>query len=119
MTINTPSGQAFNNLAGGVFQKSAGTGTTNNGSLPFSNFGTVNVLSGTLSLADVAQDDGGTDTLTAGTWNIFTNSTLTFSSNDNLTTNDGNITLDGPGSTFTNIANLAANNGSFTLEDGG
>jgi hypothetical protein len=111
---------AFNNPAGGTFQKSgpAMAGTTTNGNVPFSNVGTVNAKSGTLSLASVAQDNGGTSTLTAGTWDVFTSSTLTFSSGDNLTTNNGNITLDGSGSVFTNITNLATNNGTFTLKDG-
>ena len=112
--------QAFNNLAGGTLQKSgpATAGTATNGGVHFSNLGTVIVKSGTLSLANVAQENIGTNTLTGGTWNVFTNSTLTFSSGSNLTTNNGNITLDGVNSLFANITNLNANNGSFTLKDG-
>jgi hypothetical protein len=110
--------QAFNNLSGGIFQKSAGTGTTDNGSLPFNNVGTVNVTSGILMLANVAQDNGSTQTLTDGTWNVFSNSTLTFSSGDSLTINNATVVLDGSGATFTNIAHLAANSGTFQVLDG-
>jgi hypothetical protein len=113
--VGTPQ---FNNLSGGTFQKSAGTGTTTNGSLPFNNVGTVTVNSGTLLLANVAQDNGSTHTLTDGIWNVFTNSTLRFNSGDSLTVNNATVVLDGAGSTFTNIANLAANSGTFQVLDG-
>jgi hypothetical protein len=118
LQTNGGSGWSFNNLAAGTFQKSAGTGTTNNGALPFNNVGTVIVKTGTLSLANVAQDNSGTNTLTGGTWNVLANATLTFSSGDNFLNNNGAITLDGANSTFTNISLLAANNGSFTIKDG-
>ena len=120
LTVDVPSGQAFNNLASGVLQKSAGTGTSQNLNLPFSNVGTVNVMSGTLLLDDVAQDDAGTNTLTAVRLERLRQFHADFfsSSANTLSTNNGNVTLDGPGSVFTNIAGLAANNGSFTLKDG-
>jgi hypothetical protein len=78
----------------------------------------VNVSSGTLSLANVAQDNSSAHTLSDGTWNVFTYSTLTFSSGDSLTVNNATVVLDGAGSTFTNIANLAANGGTFQVLDG-
>ncbi len=116
------SGDAFNNLSGGIFQKSAGTGITSNGSglqlLPFSNAGTLKVLTGTLNLDSVPQADVGSTTLTAGTWDVFAHSTLTLDAGIALTTNDGNITLSGSGASFTNIPNLTVNNGGFTLANG-
>jgi hypothetical protein len=112
--------QAFNNLPGGVFQKSAGTGTATVVGLVFNNVGTVNVSSRTLWLfTTVAQEDGSTHTLTDGTWNVFANSTLTFGYGDRLIANAATIVLDGPGANFTNLANnLAANSGTFRLLDG-
>src|SRR4029078_13533041 len=72
---------------------------------------------GSLSLSSVAQVDTATSTLTSGTWNVFTNSTLTLNGGAPLAPNNGNILLDGPNSLFTNN-NLGTNVGSFTVQNG-
>jgi hypothetical protein len=102
----------------GTLLKSGGTGTstfTNRVSLD--NPGAVVVLSGTLNLnGPVAQASGAT--LTGGTWQVFAGATLNITSAGDLTTNNGNITLDGSGSSFSNIAHLLTNNGSLSILDG-
>ena len=78
----------------------------------FNNAGSVNVNQGMLQLnAGVTQVSG--STLTGGTWNILAGGTLSIPGAA-IATNDGNVTLDGTGSTFTAINSLAVNNGSFT-----
>jgi hypothetical protein len=99
----------------GLFRKSAGTGTAYISSgIDFNNAGTVEVDSGTLSIqGGVTQLVG--NTLTGGTWNVKANSTLDITTAENITTNQGNISLDGLGSTFIKINTLADNQGSFSI----
>jgi hypothetical protein len=106
--------RAFNNLSGGILQKSAGTGTTTVGDVPFNNPGTVGALSGTLSIGVVTGQITG-NALTGGTWSVFDTATLTLNGGVALTTNNGNITLSGASPVFTNITNLAVNDVSGTL----
>lgn len=113
-------GGTFNNA--GIFTKSAGTGTTsfNSSLVTFNNTGTVNVNSGTLSLAGPVTQHSGT-TLTGGTWNVTNGSTLaitSITSGSDIQTNQGNVTLDGAGSTFARFTTALNNNqGSFTLKN--
>ena len=105
----------FNNLATATLRKSAGTGVTEV-QFAFNNLGTVEARSGTLSLTNVTQVNAGASTLTGGTWNVFTNSTLTV--NDGVGfANNANITLDGANSNFTNLLSNAAA-GNFTIQNG-
>ncbi len=102
----------------GVIEKTAGTGTSTilvNGTL--SNTGTIEADSGTLSLAaTIAQISQGA--LTAGTWNAESGATLEFPSGTSITTNEGNITLDGAGATIAAISGLSSSSGSFSLASG-
>jgi YD repeat-containing protein len=108
--VNLTSSSKVSNT--GTFRKSSGTSTSSVGS--FNNTGTVEVHSGTLTLSSVSQVSG--STLTAGTWNVFANATLSLPGA--ITTNQGSITLDGVGSTLAAISGLRTNNGSFSLLDG-
>ncbi len=103
----------------GTLKKSAGTAVSTVGSRwTVNNTGTVEVDAATLCLnGPVAQISGGA--LTGGTWIIRGNSTLTIATASNLATNEANVTLDGAGSTFSNINSLANNQGSFTITNGG
>jgi YD repeat-containing protein len=105
-------GATVNNT--GTFRKSAGSSTGSTVGVNFNNTGTVEARSGTLSLSSVAQLPG--QTLTGGTWNIFSNATLVLP--NSITTNSGNITLDGVGSTLAAISGLGSNTGNFSLLDG-
>ena len=100
----------------GLFKKSAGSGTSTVSWVFNNTMGTVDVQSGTLSLAGgVSQLPG--STLTGGAWIVAGSSTLSIAAGD-ITSNQGSITLDGPGSTFANINTLANNQGTFTITDG-
>jgi Bacterial Ig-like domain (group 3)/SdrD B-like domain len=100
----------------GTLQRSVAGGTAIDDTT-FSNPGIVKVLTGALSLPFDSGDVSG-NTLTTGSWEVFTNATLTVDSGVSLTTNNTAITLDGTGSVFTNIASLASNGGSFSVVDG-
>jgi hypothetical protein len=103
----------------GTFAKTEGAGMSTVSGVLFDNKGgTVEVRTGTLSLAKVEQLEAGSSTLTGGTWNVMGGSTLTISSGNNITVNQGNVTLSGAGSTFANINALATNEGSFTIKNG-
>jgi hypothetical protein len=86
------------------------SGMTNLGIMQASNGGTLN-LQGTLT-----QLVG--SSLTGGTWVVMANSTLNITTGSNITINQGNVTLDGVGSTFTKINTLANNQGSFSILEG-
>jgi hypothetical protein len=103
-------------LNAGTFQKSGRTGTSTVGSV-FSNPGTVQALSGTLAITSDTFDVSA-GTLLAGTWAVFNRATLNLNSGVSLTANNTTVTVDGAGSTFTNLANLAANDGSLTVQHG-
>jgi hypothetical protein len=97
----------------GTFRKSVGTGTDTI-NVPINNSGTVEADAGTLALAKGASQVSGS-TLTGGTWSVSGGATLTISSAGSFTTNNGTVTLSGPGSTFTNLTGLAVNAGNFSL----
>ena len=105
-------GRTFNNA--GSVRKTGGPGASSLG-INFNNTGAVEVHSGTLSFgAAVAQVSG--STVTGGTWYVGPNSTLALTGT--ITTNQGNVTLDGTGSQFAALNNLASNAGSFALLNG-
>ena len=81
------------------------------------NTGTIQAQSGTLNLSGAVTQFSG-NTLTGGTWLVSGSSTLAIPSGGNITTNQGSVTLDGPGSTFANINSLTNNQGTFTITDG-
>ncbi len=110
--VNGNGGGSFTNA--GTVRKSGGNGTSTIG-VAFSNTGTLDVRSGAISLTStVAQVSG--NILTGGTWYVGANSTLSLSGT--ITTNQGNVTLDGIGSQFAALNNLASNAGSFTVGNG-
>ncbi|MDB5337904.1 MAG: repeat-associated core domain protein, partial [Planctomycetaceae bacterium] len=107
----------------GVFRKSGGAGTSalrhdgSNKEFRLDNTGTIEVLSGTLSINDTVVQRTGT-TLTGGSWTVGAGATLTLPGGGNFTINQGNVSLTGAGASFTNIVPLANNQGSFTLDGG-
>ena len=108
----------------GTFRKSAGTSS---GSIvaPFNNSGTVEARSGSLTVF-TTQIDRNTqtgNTLTAGTWHVFSNATLKFTNPlvtlaDTVAINKAAVILDGPGAMFPGIAPLNINAGSLSLLSG-
>ena len=113
--VGGPNTGTFDNA--GTFCASAGAGSLPEVAVPVNNTGTVEVVSGTLSLIrDIAQVSG--STLTGGTWTVHDGATLDLSSAPPLTANQGTVTLDGPGSSFPAINSLASNAGSFHLLGG-
>ena len=99
----------------GTFRKSVSTGNINIG-FAMNNTGAVEVQSGGLTFQSTVTQLVG-NTLTGGTWKVQTNSSLFLAPGSNIITNQGNVTLDGVGSTF-NIVGLANNQGSFSILDG-
>jgi hypothetical protein len=100
----------------GTFRKSVSTGNINIG-FAMNNTGTVEVQSGTLTLqSSVTQLVG--NTLTGGTWKVYSNSSLSISSGPSININQGNVTLDGVASTFVGINPLANNQGNFSILNG-
>jgi hypothetical protein len=120
----TNSGGSFNGIGSGtvnnvgLFEKTGGTGiSTIASTIALNNTGTVEVDSGTLSFqGSVTQQSG--NTLTGGTWNVNANSTLSLANGGDITTNQGNVTLSGANSSFTNFNSIANNQGSFNLSNG-
>ncbi|HEY4759285.1 MAG TPA: autotransporter-associated beta strand repeat-containing protein [Thermoguttaceae bacterium] len=100
----------------GIFKKSAGSGTATI-SWALSNTGTVQAQSGTLSFTGAVTQISG-NTLTGGSWIVKPNSTLNITAGSSLTINQGNVTLDGAGSTFSKINGLINNQGSFSILNG-
>jgi hypothetical protein len=107
---------AFNNA--GLFEKTGGAGVSTIASaITFNNTGRVEVDSGTLFFQkSVSQVSG--NTLTGGTWVVNGASALSIAYGVNITVNQGNVTLSGPGANFTNLATLSNNQGSLTLLKG-
>jgi len=102
----------------GIFRKSASTGTVDV-YFGMNNTGEVQVQNGTLALRGaVTQLPVPGTTLTGGTWIVNTNSTLNLVLGNNITTNQGNVTLDGLLSNFTKINFLTTNQGSFSVLGG-
>ncbi len=85
------------------------------GGVAFDNNGTVNVQAGILNLALVDQYVG--DTLTGGTWIVGGTGSLDFSASSgvDIVTNEGDVTLSGPSSSFDRINALTTNNGALRL----
>lgn len=113
----------FVNTPTGVFRKSGGLGTSslrhdgNNKELRFDNSGTVEVQTGTVEFVDAVVQFSGA-TLSGGTWIARAFSTISAPNATNFTTNQGNVMLDGLGSSFARINALTTNNGSFTVTGG-
>ena len=82
----------------------------NNGTIEATGGGYLNI-SGPL-----AQVSG--TTLTGGTWIAGASSALHFTSSVGILTNQGSVTLDGSGSSFSNINSVNNNQGSFTVSGG-
>jgi hypothetical protein len=110
-------GGTINNA--GLFEKIGGTGTsTIASSIAFNNTGTVEVDSGTMNFQGNVSQVSGT-TLTGGSWKVGDNSTLSIQSAGSINTNQGNVTLSGSNSHFTNIeGSLFENDGSLSLLNG-
>ena len=112
----------FGNTAGpfmnaGLVKVSGGSGTATIDTNPFNNTGTVAVDGGTLALTfRVTQVTG--STLAAGTWEALNGSTIQFPTGTNLTTNQANVTLGGPGASIPAVAKLATNSGTFSVLGG-
>src|SRR5262249_768908 len=89
------------------------------------NTGTLEVRSGSLTVF-TTQIDRNTqtgNTLTAGTWHVFSNATLRFTNPsvslaDTAAINKATVILDGPGASFPGLAPLNNNQGSLSLLNG-
>ena len=127
----------FNNESGATFTQAGGATSFSefhiNSPMIFNNLGTVVVSQGTLNLlSGLTQIPGSTPTqvgtvvipgtpgtLTGGNWEILAGGTLsTMPGGPAITTNDGNVTLSGAGSSFAAIDGLATNNGTFSVLSG-
>jgi hypothetical protein len=108
----------------GTLVKSKGTGTTTIAATTLDNTGLVQVTRGTMDIAAaVTQISAGT--LTAGRWTVKGSATVSATldiTSDSFSTigSAAQVTLNGPGATFTNLAGLTtiAAGGSFTLAAG-
>jgi hypothetical protein len=110
-------GSSVNNS--GTFRKTLSTGAASVSSWTFNNTGTVEVQSGTLTLAgSVTQLSSGA--LTDGTWNVLNGSTLSMSAGSNITTLGAGATvrLSGATATFAKVNTLTTNNGTFQIDSG-
>ena len=120
--MNSANGYQFRNFAGlgitveagGIFRHSD-NGQFFTGGVPFSNLGTVEVESGTLTLSAVAQISG--TALTGGTWDVAAGATLDLSS-PTLTTNAGTIRLHGNANFVGLGTTLSQNSGTLEFLDG-
>jgi hypothetical protein len=102
------------NTATGTYRKTAGTVTTI--STTFDNQGTLNVQNGTFTAnGSVVQQNG--NTLSGGGWRVGGSGTLNLNEPgaQNITTNQGDVTLDGAGASFARINTLTNNQGAFRL----
>lgn len=100
----------FNNA--GTLRKQTTSGVTDMLDFVFNNTGTVDVVTGTLRINGVPLPSGALQT---GTWSVRTGATLTFVGQQVLT-NQANILLDGPSSSFAALSALRTNAGSGVLE---
>jgi uncharacterized repeat protein (TIGR03803 family) len=121
--VSQSGGGTFSNA--GTLEKTGGTGTSAVATTALDNTGTVEVNVGKLDIsAAVTQVSG--RTLTAGTWTVSgtagAGATLDITSAGRLTTigSAAQVTLDGPGTAFTNLSGLAtiSNGGSLSLLGG-
>jgi hypothetical protein len=100
----------------GLFQKSAGTGTSViQIGVTFNNTGTVEVDSGTLEFQAMAPQISGS-ILTGGTWKVWNNATLSLPGN--ITENQATVTMSGINSNFPAFNTLAKNQSSFSILNG-
>ncbi len=88
----------------GILEKTVTTSTSSI-TTGFSDSGTVEALSGTLSIFNASLVSSGT--LGAGTWVVGTSSTLTISGVSSITTISVSVTLQGSGAVFTGLSSLA------------
>ena len=100
----------------GLFEKTAGTGTSTIDETLTNTGGTVSVTSGKLEFIENVNDISDT-TLNDGTWNVSDTATLLFKNYSSLTVNKGDVTLSGPNSNFPALKNLTDNQGTFSLQD--
>ncbi|MDJ0928971.1 MAG: hypothetical protein QNJ73_15145, partial [Gammaproteobacteria bacterium] len=113
----TASPGSLNNMTGGTIQLQSGAlNVLTNGTLD--NMGTVEVLADTADLdGNVVQYVG--DELTGGTWIVRGSGAIELRTDDmfaqDIVTSAGDITLDGPNSSFERINTLTTNNGAFRL----
>jgi hypothetical protein len=99
----------------GTFRKSSTSAITIG--FAMNNTGIVEVQHSSLDFqGGVAQMVG--TALTGGEWIVRASSTLSMLPAGNIVTNQGKVTLDGIGSTFTKINSLADNQGSFSILNG-
>jgi hypothetical protein len=113
------SGAGSNSFSNAGTLNKSGAATTTSIDVNFSNTGTVNVLSGTLSIgAPIAQIP--VSTLSAGTWNVSNNATLDLASIAYVTAlaPAAIVKLDGVNSSFPTLDPLDTNQGSLTLLHG-
>jgi hypothetical protein len=105
----------------GTLQKSAGTGTSFI-ALPFTNTGTVTVSSGTLlisSSSNFSNYDGGTQTLTGGTYRVLSGATLDLDGRAVAVIAPGTtVELNGAGSIFAALDSLTQVNGTLRVFGG-
>ena len=97
----------------GTFRKSVSSGIIYH-ELTINNTGTIDVQKGTLNLSGPVTQIS-SNTLNGGSWIVRASSTLNLPTGTNITVNQGNITLEGLGSSFTSINNLADNQGDFSI----
>ncbi|MBU6413076.1 MAG: hypothetical protein KGS45_06345 [Planctomycetes bacterium] len=105
----------------GKFVKDGGTGTTLIDSVLFKNAtGTVEVVTGTLSITDVDDFESEDDELTGGTWIVRENATLAFSGVSSIRRLSGDVTLSGTNSVFSPIGAIEQVNqgGALRILDG-
>lgn len=127
--ITTNNGSVILSGAGSIFAKidaltdNQGGFEVNSGrnftvSAAFSNTGSLRVDTGSTFTASstTAQLDGGA--LSAGTWFIGSGATLDLAVGANILTNQANVILSGPGSSFARINTLNNNQGGFEINSG-
>jgi T5SS/PEP-CTERM-associated repeat protein/autotransporter-associated beta strand protein len=100
----------------GLFIRNTATGTFDlAGGITLNNTGTVNVQTGTLEIDGAITQLSGS-TLTGGTWVVSNGATLFFNNNGSpITTNNGDVTLGGPGAVFAAINSIADNTDAFRV----
>lgn len=126
LTANSGYGYPVVFTNSGSIRKIGGTGTSSissegtSGPFQLTNTGTIEVLTGTLSVASptfyLPQIVSGK--LTGGTWKAGPGATLTLPNAEAISNNQGNILLTGPGANFTNISGLTRNEGTLRLDQG-
>jgi RHS repeat-associated protein len=108
----------------GTFRKSAGTGAASIVA-PFNNAGTLEARSGSLTVFTTQIDRNlqTGNTLTGGTWHVFSNATLKFTNPlltlaDTVAINNAVVILDGAGASFPGVAPLNTNSATLSLING-